>query len=78
VSEGVRIQKLLARAGRASRREAERLILEGRVRVNGRVVTELGNFPTDLYVLEGLAELCPDRTVPGRGRTVRELLERAA
>lgn len=30
------------------------------------------------FVLEGLAELCPDRTVPGRGRTVRELLERAA
>lgn len=30
------------------------------------------------FVLEGLAELCPDRVVPGRGRTVRELLERAA
>ena len=26
------------------------------------------------FVLEGLAELCPDRTVPGLGRTVRELL----
>lgn len=27
------------------------------------------------FVLEGLAELCPDATVPGLGRTVRELLE---
>jgi 23S rRNA pseudouridine2605 synthase len=42
VTEGVRIQKYLSRAGRASRREAERLMSEGRVRVNGAVVTELG------------------------------------
>jgi 2-amino-4-hydroxy-6-hydroxymethyldihydropteridine diphosphokinase len=28
------------------------------------------------FVLEGLAELCPDRKVPGLDRTVRELLER--
>ncbi|HVE42107.1 MAG TPA: 2-amino-4-hydroxy-6-hydroxymethyldihydropteridine diphosphokinase [Planctomycetota bacterium] len=28
------------------------------------------------FVLEGLAELCPDRTVPGLDRTVRELLEK--
>jgi 2-amino-4-hydroxy-6-hydroxymethyldihydropteridine diphosphokinase len=27
------------------------------------------------FVLAGLAELCPDRPVPGLGRTVRELLE---
>lgn len=38
----VRIQKLLSRAGLASRREAERLLVQGRVRVNGRVVTTLG------------------------------------
>ncbi|MBS2013441.1 MAG: rRNA pseudouridine synthase [Deltaproteobacteria bacterium] len=37
-----RIQKILARGGIASRRAAERLITEGRVRVNGRVITELG------------------------------------
>lgn len=29
-------------AGRASRREAERILLDGRIRVNGQVVTELG------------------------------------
>ncbi len=37
-----RLQKVLARAGIASRRHAEELIVAGRVRVNGRVVTELG------------------------------------
>jgi len=40
--EGVRLQKVLANAGVASRRVAENLIVEGRVRVNGEVVTELG------------------------------------
>ena len=39
---GVRLQKLLAQAGLASRRGAERLILAGRVSVNGCVVAELG------------------------------------
>ncbi|MGK4004691.1 pseudouridine synthase [Sorangium sp. So ce1036] len=38
-----RLQKIIARAGVASRRAAEELILAGRVRVNGRVVTELGH-----------------------------------
>jgi 23S rRNA pseudouridine2605 synthase len=37
-----RLQKVIARAGVASRRAAEEIILAGRVRVNGRVVTELG------------------------------------
>jgi 23S rRNA pseudouridine2605 synthase len=37
-----RLQKVLARAGVASRRASEELIVAGRVRVNGRVVTELG------------------------------------
>lgn len=37
-----RLQKVLSQAGVASRREAERLIVEGRVKVNGRLVTELG------------------------------------
>src|SRR5215813_6561769 len=37
-----RLQKIIARAGIASRRHAEQLILSGQVRVNGAVVTELG------------------------------------
>jgi 23S rRNA pseudouridine2605 synthase len=41
--EGVRLQKVLANAGVASRRVAEDLIVQGRVRVNGEVVTELGS-----------------------------------
>ncbi|HTQ06229.1 MAG TPA: pseudouridine synthase, partial [Polyangiaceae bacterium] len=37
-----RLQKVLARAGVASRRAAEALITAGRVRVDGRIVSELG------------------------------------
>jgi 23S rRNA pseudouridine2605 synthase len=37
-----RLQKILAQAGIASRRHAEELITEGRVQVNGQVVTTLG------------------------------------
>ncbi|MFZ7125917.1 MAG: pseudouridine synthase [Desulfobacterales bacterium] len=39
----IRIQKYLSEAGVCSRRRGERLIREGRVAVNGRVVTELGS-----------------------------------
>jgi 23S rRNA pseudouridine2605 synthase len=38
-----RLQKIIAHAGFASRREAEAMIREGRVTVNGRVVSELGS-----------------------------------
>ncbi len=38
----VRLQKIIAAAGLASRREAEEMIADGRVEVNGRLVTELG------------------------------------
>ena len=37
-----RLQKVLAKAGIASRRRAEELIRQGKVRVDGRVVTEMG------------------------------------
>ena len=39
----MRLQRFLARAGAASRRGSERLMTEGRVTVNGQVVTELGS-----------------------------------
>jgi 23S rRNA pseudouridine2605 synthase len=39
----VRLQKLISQAGVASRRKAEALITAGRVRVNGKVVRELGS-----------------------------------
>ena len=38
----IRLQKILSAAGVASRRTAETLITQGRVRVNGKTVTELG------------------------------------
>ena len=41
-TEGLRLQKALAQAGVASRRASEELIAEGRVEVNGRVITEQG------------------------------------
>src|SRR3954469_20116167 len=37
-----RLQKFLSQAGVSSRRQAERLMLEGRIRVNGHVITQLG------------------------------------
>lgn len=38
-----RLQKILSQAGVASRRQAEKIMLEGRVSVNGTVVTQLGS-----------------------------------
>ena len=42
MTEGIRLQKYISRCGRASRRQAEALMLDGRVRVNGELVAELG------------------------------------
>lgn len=55
-TEGVRLQKVLAAAGIASRRASEILIDEGRVEVNGKVVTEQGmrvNPETDHIRVDG-------------------------
>ncbi|GAB3554085.1 23S rRNA pseudouridine2605 synthase [Actinopolyspora lacussalsi] len=41
-AEGVRLQKVLSKAGVASRRAAEEMIVEGRVEVDGAPVTTLG------------------------------------
>lgn len=38
----VRLNKFLAQVGIASRREVDRMIVEGKIRVNGRVIKELG------------------------------------
>ena len=50
-----RLQKVIARSGIASRRHAEKLIIDGLVKVNGQVVTELGTKvkDTDLIEVEG-------------------------
>ena len=44
--EQIRLQKYLADAGIASRRKAEELIKQGKVYVNGKIVTELGTKVT--------------------------------
>lgn len=41
-----RLQKIVSAAGVASRRKAEQMIVEGRVTVNGAVITELEVVPT--------------------------------
>ena len=54
----VRLQKVIADCGVTSRRKAEGLILDGRVEVNGKVVTELGtkvNPHTDAIQVDGKA-----------------------
>lgn len=52
---GERLQKYLARAGVASRRKCEEMILAGRVRINGRIADKLGTRvdPDDEVTLDG-------------------------
>ncbi len=63
--DGDRIAKVLARAGVASRRDAERMIAEGRVAVNGRVIDSpaLNVGPKDRILVDGtpLPEAEPPR-----------------
>lgn len=58
-----RLQKYIARCGAASRRAAEELILSGRVKVNKKVITELGtkvDVDNDKVFLDG-KELLPEK-----------------
>ena len=57
-----RLQKTISAAGIASRRAAEQLMIEGRVRVNGKVVTELAQK------VDGLDKF------PETGRMVPEIM----
>ena len=65
-TQGVRLQKVLSQAGIASRRAAEKLILDGRVEVDGQVVTELGTrVDPDVSVIrvDGVRVLLDDSLV---------------
>jgi 23S rRNA pseudouridine2605 synthase len=59
-----RLQKILAHAGVASRRQSEQFIVEGRVTVNGSVITELGSkadLETDHIKVDGKLLHAPKR-----------------
>lgn len=51
-----RLQKVIANSGYTSRRNAEKLISEGRVSVNGEIITEQGVKvnPSDLILIDGV------------------------
>lgn len=53
--DGVRLNKYIARAGLASRREADELIKTGVVEVNGKIIQEMGYKvqPTDVVRFDG-------------------------
>jgi 23S rRNA pseudouridine2605 synthase len=61
---GERIAKMMARAGVCSRRDAEKLIADGRVALNGEIVREQGTKATadDLITLDGKPVLEPEPT----------------
>ncbi|MEP6765398.1 MAG: pseudouridine synthase [Gemmatimonadaceae bacterium] len=54
-AEPMRVQRAVARAGLASRREADRLVAEGRIRVNGAVavIGQVIDPATDVITLDG-------------------------
>jgi 23S rRNA pseudouridine2605 synthase len=61
-----RLQKILSQAGVASRRQAEKIMTEGRVTVNGAVVTELGtkaDLDSDHIKVDGKLIHAPKRLV---------------
>lgn len=54
-NKGMRLQVVLAHSGVASRRASEQIISDGRVTVNGKVVTQMGEkvFPSDEICVDG-------------------------
>lgn len=58
-----RLQKVIAQSNIASRRQAEKLIVEGRVKVNGVTVTELGTKVnrTDLITVDDMPVIIADK-----------------
>jgi len=61
---GDRLSKIIARAGICSRRDAEKLIAEGRVLLNGEKITEQGTraTPDDLVTVDGKPLTEPEAT----------------
>jgi 23S rRNA pseudouridine2605 synthase len=63
-SQGERVAKWVARAGVASRRDVEKLVVEGKVAINNVPVTHPATFvkPGDIVVVNGSVIDPPDRT----------------
>jgi 23S rRNA pseudouridine2605 synthase len=63
-ARGDRIAKFLSRAGVASRRDAEKLLTDGSVKLNGKTVTHPATFvsPGDIVQVKGKVVDPPDRT----------------
>lgn len=63
-NKGERIAKIIARAGLASRRESEKLILDGRVQVNGKTINSpaLNLTKNDVIEVDGKLLLPPEQT----------------
>ncbi len=61
---GERIAKFLSRAGVASRRDAERMVAEGRIRLNGEVLAHPASFVAagDIVQVDGTVIGLPERT----------------
>ncbi len=69
-----RLQRILASHGVASRRASEQLILDGKVKVNGKVVRELGTKadPTkDRIEVEGQPAASPNASLSHAEQAVR-------
>lgn len=64
VTPGSRIAKILSRSGIASRREAEKLILKGKVKVNGKLIYSpaLNLLETDIITVDGKLVNTPEET----------------
>ncbi|MCC6580625.1 MAG: rRNA pseudouridine synthase [Phycisphaeraceae bacterium] len=78
-NHGIRIQKVLAESGLASRRNCEQLIAEGRVRVNGKLITDLPVWidpDTDKVTVDGRPIKIRPSDRPIHGRKVCILLNK--
>ena len=63
-NKGERIAKIIARAGLASRRESEKLILDGKVKVNGKTISSpaLNLSRDDVVEVDGKLLSPPEKT----------------
>ena len=71
-----RLQKYMARCGIASRRKCEEIILEGKIKVNGTVITEVGTKinPEKDIVVASMAKV-RDAIPEENGNSEEKLLE---